>query len=85
MLVNVKPYLEILRLEEKLFGMLKLLYDTYGLEFFLSYILVIRMSTWPYKVKESQFYVIFPRFAGSDVLIKRMSATAHSLSNQTFC
>ena len=32
--------------------------------------------------KESRLYVIFPRFAGSDVLIQFISTTTHSLSNQ---
>ena len=34
--------------------------------------------------RQSVLRHFFPRFAGSDVLIQRMSTTTHSLSNQTF-
>ena len=36
-------------------------------------------------LNNSRFYVIFTRFAGSDVLIQCMPTTAYSLLNQTLC
>ena len=36
------------------------------------------------KKEKVGFTSLFPRFAGSDVLIQCMSTTTHSLSNQTF-